>query len=79
MYPKSIKIHQNNIKKEFVYYPGHHEDTFDVLDIEYPEKIYIFDIDIHSRSFKTNRNGIEEFENLIGKTIIENEFLNFRQ
>jgi len=79
MYPKSIKINNGDTNKEFLYPPDYHQGTFYVHDIESSEDEVTFDIDITMQSFKQNGFGIEKYENLIGRVIIKNEFINFRE
>ncbi|KGE12319.1 hypothetical protein [Sphingobacterium deserti] len=71
---RHLKLEKDGKKKEFIYYPGRNENSFEVVDMEVANKVYVFSFDIEDGTFSYSGGDLEELSDFIGRHILVTEF-----
>ncbi|GEM_PF-2464432 len=76
MHPKErhIDINRDGKHREFFYYPGRNKDSFEVVELHVPDKVYVFSFDQQKRTFSYEKGDLAEVADFIGKYILHTEF-----
>lgn len=76
MHPKErhIEINKDGVHREFFYYPGRNEDSFEVVELNVADKVYVFSFDKKNDDFSYSGGDLEDLADFIGRHILVTEF-----
>ncbi|WDF66797.1 hypothetical protein PQ465_10825 [Sphingobacterium oryzagri] len=76
MHPKErhIAINKDGKDRQFFYYPGRHEDSFDVVELHVPNKVHVFSFNKEKEEYAYSGGDLADVADFIGKHILSTEY-----